>query len=229
MIGCRKIKFWTAYFNLYKLKHDSQNGLLSRKSLQHHMSPYAVGKGLLLKADPIADAFRAEVKDGLAASHRAPTLVGILATDAPPSRSYAEFTRKQCEELGVRFILKEVGSALKQKEGETDEARSDGEGVEEAIIEANEDDNVDGIMVSSRNVRWRGMYVDCCKGVLPDIWRPAGAHRVTRVGGSLYLTIWQDHYLQQVCYVKDVCELLILPLDNLSPEGRRRPSFEIPL
>ena len=108
----------------------------------------AAGKGILLKADPIADAFRAEVNDALAASHRAPTLVGILATDASPSRFYAEFTRKQCEELGVRFILKEVGSAMKQKGGEVDGARQDGEGVEEAIVEANDDDNVDGVMVS---------------------------------------------------------------------------------
>lgn len=109
------------------------------------MPPDAVGKGILLKVDPIADAFRAEVKDGLTASHRAPTLVGILATNASPSRFYADFTRKQCEGLGMKFILKEVGSAVKQNEGE--EARSDGDGVEEVIIEANEDDNVDGIMV----------------------------------------------------------------------------------
>jgi methylenetetrahydrofolate dehydrogenase (NAD+) len=111
------------------------------------MPPDAVGKGVLLKVDPIADAFRAEVKDGLAAPHRTPTLVGILATNASPSRFYADFTRKQCEGLGMKFILKEVGSAVKQNEGE--EAKSDGDGVEEVIIEANEDDNVDGIMVSS--------------------------------------------------------------------------------
>lgn len=110
------------------------------------MAPDAAGKGVLLKVDPIAEAFRAEVKNGLAAlRHRTPTLIGILATNASPSRFYADFTRKQCEGLGVRFILKEVGSAVKQNEGE--EARSDGDGVEEVIIEANEDDNVDGIMV----------------------------------------------------------------------------------
>lgn len=110
------------------------------------MAPNAAGKGILLKADPIADAFRAEVKDGLAAPHRTPTLVGILATNASPSRFYAEFTRKQCEELGVRFILKEVGSAVKQN-GDVDEAMADGDAAEEAIIEANEDNNIDGIMV----------------------------------------------------------------------------------
>jgi len=151
------------------------------------MAPDAAGKGLLLKADPIADAFHAEVKDALAASHRPPTLVGILATDASPSRFYAEFTRKQCEGLGVRYILKEVGSAVKQRGTETGEARSDGEGVEEAIIEANEDVDVDGIMVSFIAGRCR-TYVHCHKGVLSDIWRPAGMRRSARV--SFYLMIF---------------------------------------
>ncbi|KAF9226863.1 NAD(P)-binding protein [Gyrodon lividus] len=104
------------------------------------MAPDASGKGLLLKADPIADAFRDEVKASLAQCLRTPTLVGILGTSAAPSRFYAEFTRKQCEELGVRFVLKMVGSAESA-------GRADGEGVEEAIIEANEDVNIDGIMV----------------------------------------------------------------------------------
>ncbi|KAH7887366.1 hypothetical protein F5I97DRAFT_1805971 [Phlebopus sp. FC_14] len=100
----------------------------------------ASGKGLLLKADPIADTFRDEVKNSLAECSRPPTLIGILGTDAAPSKLYAEFTRKQCEGLGVRFVLKKVGSA-------ENSAQADGEGVEEAIIEANEDDDIDGIMV----------------------------------------------------------------------------------
>ena len=101
----------------------------------------ASGKGLLLKADLVADTYRDEVKAFLLArSATPPTLVGILGTSAGPSKFYADFTRKQCEELGVRFVLKVVGSA------ESDE-RADGEGVEEAIIEANEDAGVDGIMV----------------------------------------------------------------------------------
>lgn len=153
------------------------------------MAPDAAGKGLLLKADPIADAFRAEVKDALAASHRAPTLVGILATDASPSRSYAEFTRKQCEGLGVRFILKEVGSAVKQTDGEAGEVRSDGEGVEEAIIEANEDNDIDGIMVNFK-VKRRGTYANYDIGIFSYIRRPAGVcNWVTQFGKSLYLTI----------------------------------------
>lgn len=103
----------------------------------------ASGKGLLLKADLVADTFRDEVKTFLAQSSRTPTLVGILGTSAAPSKFYAEFTRKQCDELGVRFVLRTVGSAESADRG-------DGEGVEEAIIEANEDADVDGIMVRTR-------------------------------------------------------------------------------
>ncbi|KDR84047.1 hypothetical protein GALMADRAFT_1340093 [Galerina marginata CBS 339.88] len=97
-------------------------------------------KGLLLKADPIAAAFRDEVKGSLGQCSRPPKLVGILATTSAPSNNYAEFTRKQCEELGVEFILKKVGAATSPDLGE-------GEGVEEAIIEANEDPSIHGIMV----------------------------------------------------------------------------------
>ncbi|KIJ69799.1 hypothetical protein HYDPIDRAFT_171779 [Hydnomerulius pinastri MD-312] len=104
------------------------------------MAEDASGKGLLLKADPIADTFRDEVKNSLAQCLRPPTLVGILGTAAAPSKFYADFTRKQCEELGVTFVLKKVGSAESSE-------RADGEGVEEAIIESNEDGDVDGIMV----------------------------------------------------------------------------------
>jgi methylenetetrahydrofolate dehydrogenase (NAD+) len=107
-------------------------------------------KGVLLKADTIAEPFLAEVKASLAAHSRsrAPKLVGILATANAPSRSYAEFTRKQCTALGIVFELREVGAAL-NKAGGNGSAGADGDGVEEAIIEANADDTVDGIMVRS--------------------------------------------------------------------------------
>ncbi|RXW25467.1 hypothetical protein EST38_g407 [Candolleomyces aberdarensis] len=98
------------------------------------------GKGILLKADPIAAAYRDEVKSMLAQASTKPKLVGILSTSSEPSKSYAEFTRRQCEELGVEFVLKKTGAALEAELGE-------GEGVEEAIIEANEDESVNGIMV----------------------------------------------------------------------------------
>lgn len=98
------------------------------------------GKGLLIKSDAIAEAFHKEVKSGLASCSRPPKLVGILASSSAPSKSYATFTKKQCEDLGVQFVLKTTGAAESPDLGE-------GEGVEEAIIEANEDETVDGIMV----------------------------------------------------------------------------------
>lgn len=104
------------------------------------MASNAPGKGVLFKSDSIAQPFRKEIQEGLTQSNKVPKLVGILSTSSAPSKSYAEFTKKQCDELGVEFVLKKVGAAL-------DEKLSDGEGVEEAIIESNEDDTVDGIMV----------------------------------------------------------------------------------
>lgn len=104
------------------------------------MAPAVQGKGLLLKADTIATAFRDEVKASLVECKRPPKLVGILATSSAPSKSYADFTKKQCAELGVNFVLKTTGAAVSSDLGE-------GEGVEEAIIEANLDESVDGIMV----------------------------------------------------------------------------------
>ncbi|KAG6902452.1 hypothetical protein C0995_016313 [Termitomyces sp. Mi166 len=114
--------------------------------------PAHEGKGLLLKADPIAATFRDEVKTTLAQCTRPPKLVGILATSSAPSRSYAEFTKKQCAELGFEFVLKETGAAVSSDLGE-------GDGVEEAIIEANEDESVDGIMIVSPFKDVEGLHV----------------------------------------------------------------------
>ena len=117
-------------------------------------APAPAPKGILLKADTIAEPFLAEVKAGLANSlsrSRPPKLVGILATTNAPSRSYAEFTRKQCVGLGIEFELREVGAALEGRQvgvdGTSVHGTSNGDGVEEAIIEVNADDTVDGIMV----------------------------------------------------------------------------------
>lgn len=104
----------------------------------------STGKGMLMKADAIADTFRAEVKAALAACTRPPKLVGILSTSSAPSHNYALFTKKQCDDLGVEFVLRTTGAAVSTDLGE-------GDGVEEAIIEANEDKSVDGIMVCRRD------------------------------------------------------------------------------
>ena len=111
------------------------------------MSTDPTGKGLLLKADVIADTFRDEIVQALKVLSQPPKLVGILATSAAPSRFYADFTKKQCEGLGFNFVLREIGAALNPENEE-------GYGVEEAIMEANEDDSVDGIMVSQLECLW---------------------------------------------------------------------------
>ena len=70
-----------------------------------------------------------------------------------PSEVYAEFTRKQCQALGVELVLKKVGG----NEG------GEGQGaIEDAIIEANADDSVHGILVSY------GLYI-CAPDRLPFV------------------------------------------------------------
>jgi len=100
------------------------------------------GAGKLVKADSIAELFRSDIQRSIAASPIKPIkLVGILATGSlanKPSEVYAEFTRKQCEALGVELVLKKVGG----NEG------GEGQGaIEDAIIEANADNSVHGILV----------------------------------------------------------------------------------
>jgi len=140
------------------------------------------GKGLLLKADPIALQFRDEVKSSLAQRPKPPKLVGILATSSAPSKNYAEFTRKQCEELGFEFVLRKTGAAIDSDAVEGGERLGEGEGVEEAIIEANEDESVDGIMVSRFEsvlvllVFDTGFFllVHVCIGLFPNFWTATG-------------------------------------------------------
>lgn len=148
-------------------------------------APAQAPKGILLKADTIAEPFLAEVKASLANSSsrsRAPKLVGILATANAPSRSYAEFTRKQCVALGIEFELREVGAALAGSKAGANGSSADGvgDGVEDAIIEANADDTVDGLMVRALS------YTFCCRkspvptisgitlGVLSNFWQGTG-------------------------------------------------------
>jgi len=154
-------------------------------------APAPAPKGILLKADNIAEPFLAEVKASLANStsrsrQRLPKLVGILSTTNAPSRSYAEFTRKQCVALGIEFELREVGAALGGRDvgvdGSSVEGIGNGDGVEEAIIEANADDSVDGIMVRaiSYTFRRRKLPMPPPPGVLSNFWKGAGQHPLLR-------------------------------------------------
>lgn len=159
-------------------------------------APAPAPKGTLLKADTIAEPFLAELKATLANStsrSRPPKLVGILAATNAPSRSYAEFTRKQCVGLGIEFDLREVGAALGGRQAGADGASADGvsngDGVEEAIIEANADDTVDGIMVRALSWTFRPrkfsmLTISGTPGVLSDLWQGAGELNVPPLGGG---------------------------------------------
>lgn len=140
------------------------------------------GKGILLKAEPIATAFRDEIKAALNEAPRPPKLVGILATSSAPSKFYAEFTQKQCNDLGVDFVLKKIGAAA-------DPSLDEGEGVEDAIIEANNNDSIDGIMVGIHALcislilrRYRRLCRVPLKGLLSHLRRSTGSRSPLRHG-----------------------------------------------
>mmetsp|Transcript_24500 Transcript_24500/g.38428 ORF Transcript_24500/g.38428 Transcript_24500/m.38428 type:complete len:335 (-) Transcript_24500:207-1211(-) len=84
-------------------------------------------------ADEVAAVFKKEIQDGLAALPDGvrPKLVGLLANSDPASRKYAEMTGRTLEKDGLRFELREV----KQED------------LEAALQDANEDNDVHGIMV----------------------------------------------------------------------------------
>lgn len=91
----------------------------------------------------IAKPFRTQIQEATAQLNPKPKLVGILANSGAPSRAYANWTAKACEAVGIDYELREVGIVA---DGASEGTAEQGE-VEEAILAANEDDNVNGIMV----------------------------------------------------------------------------------
>jgi methylenetetrahydrofolate dehydrogenase (NAD+) len=87
--------------------------------------------GRTILASSIAKPFIDEIAKGVELLGRKPLLVGFLANDDPHARMYAEWTGKTSEELGFSYELRVL----------------DKEELEEAVIEANNDDKVDGIMI----------------------------------------------------------------------------------
>lgn len=85
----------------------------------------------LLDPAEVAARFRAEIREQVAALGEPLTLVGFLSADHGPSATYAEYTRKGCEDVGVRFDLRHV-------------RRLD---AENAVLAANVDPRVHGILV----------------------------------------------------------------------------------
>jgi methylenetetrahydrofolate dehydrogenase (NAD+) len=86
--------------------------------------------GVVLAAT-IAKKFIDEIKEHVSKLATAPKLVGFLANADPAAKMYADFTKKTSLECGFRFDTREVNK----------------EDLEDAIMEANEDKDVDGIMV----------------------------------------------------------------------------------
>ncbi|GFZ47479.1 Methylenetetrahydrofolate dehydrogenase [NAD(+)] [Saitozyma sp. JCM 24511] len=102
-------------------------------------------QGLLVTASKVHVPFKTELLSEMAEprfAKRPPHLVGILATSKEDARTYAEFTKKACEQIGINFELRLVGEARVGLDGE-----GVGIDVEEAVLEANDDVEVDGIMV----------------------------------------------------------------------------------
>ncbi|ORX53985.1 NAD(P)-binding protein [Hesseltinella vesiculosa] len=82
-------------------------------------------------ASRVSAKFRDEIKVDIKERKVCPKLVGFLANDDPAAAKYAEWTSKTCAETGVAFELRKV----------------DKQDLEEKITEANEDPDVNGIMV----------------------------------------------------------------------------------
>ncbi|RMZ83503.1 hypothetical protein DV737_g1541, partial [Chaetothyriales sp. CBS 132003] len=106
-------------------------------------------------AGTIAKGLLAEVKQGLSELNaKPPHLYGILANDDPAAKVYADWTGKTCKENGFEYTLRTV-------------AKDD---AEEAIIAANQDDSIDGIIVyypifNNRQDQYLQQIVDVRKDV----------------------------------------------------------------
>ncbi|KAJ5899952.1 Methylenetetrahydrofolate dehydrogenase [Penicillium taxi] len=105
-------------------------------------------------AKNVANGLLKEVQEGLKTLENPPHLVGFLANDDPAALMYAQWTQKTCEENGFKYTLREV-------------SRDD---IEESILTANTDSNVDGIIVyypifNNRQDQYLQQIVDVSKDV----------------------------------------------------------------
>ncbi|KAM9919851.1 hypothetical protein OXX80_012593 [Metschnikowia pulcherrima] len=87
--------------------------------------------GRTILASTIAKQYTEEVTQKVKELNFKPKLVGFLANDDPAAQMYANWTEKTCESLGFTYQLVKV-------------AKND---LENAIVEANGNDGVNGIMV----------------------------------------------------------------------------------
>lgn len=93
-------------------------------------------KGVKVNAGVIAKSFRDEIKEKVGAMKQngiePPLLVGLLANKDPAARKYAEWTGKACRADGLRYELRTLDDPIQ---------------VEAALIDANDDPRVHGIIV----------------------------------------------------------------------------------
>jgi len=93
-------------------------------------------KGTKMDASIVAKSFRNEIKAKVVAMKQAgiepPLLVGLLANKDPAARKYAEWTGKACRADGLRYELRTLDDPIE---------------VEAALIDANDDPRVHGIIV----------------------------------------------------------------------------------
>jgi len=93
-------------------------------------------KGTKMDASIVARPFRNTIKEKIEAMKKdgiePPLLVGLLANNDPAARKYAEWTGKACRADGLRYELRTLDDPID---------------VEAALIEANDDPRVHGIIV----------------------------------------------------------------------------------
>ena len=86
---------------------------------------------MLVSPTTVAARYRSEIRQEIRSLNHQLKVVGFLAGDYGPSRTYAEYTRNACEDLGIAYELRYL-PRLKLEQG---------------IRQANDDPEVHGIMV----------------------------------------------------------------------------------
>mmetsp|Transcript_27923 Transcript_27923/g.76854 ORF Transcript_27923/g.76854 Transcript_27923/m.76854 type:complete len:372 (+) Transcript_27923:126-1241(+) len=93
-------------------------------------------KGIKVDAGVVAKPFREEIKEKVkllkSQGIDAPLLVGLLANKDPAAKKYAEWTGKACKADGLRYELRVLDDPID---------------VEDALVDANDDPRVHGIIV----------------------------------------------------------------------------------
>jgi 5,10-methylene-tetrahydrofolate dehydrogenase/methenyl tetrahydrofolate cyclohydrolase len=115
----------------------------------------------LVDPSAVAASFRAQLRDEVSALAEPLTLLGLLADGDAPSATYAAYTQKGCDDVGIRFVLRHV----RQLEAEA------------ALREASADSAVHGILVyypiaGPASDRWLRELVDPRKDIegLHSFW-----------------------------------------------------------